>query len=404
MSTTRLPDSFSRIVGDLPEPDRLPEGDAFETIRPARDGYVERDGVKCHYAVWGAQGPWLAFAPIYQVAHSQMLKAAVPWLSQHFRVVTMDARGNGRSDRPRDPGAYSFDHYYQDFLAALDAAGADRLAVVGISATAMTVLRLAAEHPERVTHVIAANGFAQMRIHNEKAAARIKADSEQMLGDWPAHLDGFFNTVFTEPHSTKPFEDGVRYGWATSGEVLDWSRKGWVGNDVTELAKKVRCPTLVIHGDGDKRAPYAAGQEIHSLVPGSQLLTIGGGGHLTAVRDPVVFNHAVRDFVLGRPRTSTWTRAMSRTRRALFISSPIGLGHVQRDLAIARELRKLQPDLAIDWFTVDPAARYLEQEGERVHPICARLANESRHFEHQAGEHDLHAFFALRTMDEIMVH
>jgi len=94
---------------------------------------------------------------------------------------------------------------------------------------------------------------------------------------------------------------------------------------------------------------------------------------------------------------------MSRRRKALFISSPIGLGHVQRDLAIARELRKLHPDLDIDWFTVDPAARYLAQEGERVHPITARLANESRHFEHVAGEHDLHAFFALRTMDEVMV-
>ena len=107
------------------------------------------------------------------------------------------------------------------------------------------------------------------------------------------------------------------------------------------------------------------------------------------MRDPVLFNRAVRDFVAGAPRTSTWTRAMSRKRRALFVSSPIGLGHVQRDLAIARELRKLHPDLAIDWFTVDPAARYLEQEGERLHPITQRLASESRHFEHVAGEHDL---------------
>jgi predicted glycosyltransferase len=133
------------------------------------------------------------------------------------------------------------------------------------------------------------------------------------------------------------------------------------------------------------------------------MLTIGGGGHLPSVRDPVIFNRAVRDFVSGAPRTSTWVRAMSRKRKALFISSPIGLGHVQRDVAIARELRKLQPDLEIDWFTVDPAARYLEHEGERVHPITQRLANESKHFEHVAGEHDLHAFFALRSMDEIMV-
>jgi predicted glycosyltransferase len=184
---------------------------------------------------------------------------------------------------------------------------------------------------------------------------------------------------------------------------VDWGRNGWLKSDVTELARRVKCPTLVIHGDGDKRVPIEKGRTIADLVPGAQLVTVGGGGHLPAARDPVMFNRAVRDFVAGRPGTGTWVRAMSRKRRALFISSPIGLGHVQRDLAIARELRKLQPDLHIDWFTVDPAARYLEQEGERLHPLTRRLANESRHFEHVAGEHDLHAFFALRTMDEIMV-
>ncbi len=405
MRREQLPGSFDRIVGPLPEGGRLPstEGYPFETVRPVREGYVERDGVKSWYAVWGESGPWIAFAPIFQITHSKMLKTTVPYLSQHFRVVTMDGRGNGRSDRPQGQDKYSFDEYYRDFLAVLDAAGADRVAVVGISATAMTALRLAAEHPERVSHVIVAGGYAEARLDHPKFAERVRAEAERMGSDWPGYLDWFFSVVFTEPHSTKPFEDGVRYGWASSGEVVGWCRNGWLGNDVRELARRVKCPTLVIHGDGDKRVPYAKGEEIHSLVPGARLLTVGGGGHLPSARDPVLFNQSVRDFVGGRPRTSTWVRAMGRKRKALFISSPIGLGHVQRDLAIARELRKLQPDLEIDWFTVDPAARYLAQEGEQVHPITKRLANESRHFEHVAGEHDLHAFFALRTMDEIMV-
>ena len=167
--------------------------------------------------------------------------------------------------------------------------------------------------------------------------------------------------------------------------------------------RRVVCPTLVIHGDDDRRGAYAKGREIHALVADSKMLTVAGGGHITAARDPVVFNRTLREFIGGAAR-QRWTRAMKRPRRALFISSPIGLGHVQRDLAIARELRKLQPDLAIDWFTVDPAAGYLEREGEHLHPITRRLANESRHFERVAGEHDLSAFFALRTMDEIMSH
>jgi len=401
----REPETFRKIVGELPEPGRVPEAERlpFETVRPAREGFVERSGVRSWYAVWGEAGPWIAFAPIFQIAHSQMLKTAVPYLSRHFRVVTMDGRGNGRSDRPRGQAHYAFDEYYEDFLAVLDAAGAERLAVVGISATAMTAIRLAAEHPERVSHLVTVGGYAEARVDNPKIAERVRAESERMRSDWPSYLEWFFSIVFTEPHSTKPFEDGVRYGWAASGELVDWARNGWLSSDVTALARKVKCPTLVIHGDGDKRVFHEKGKQIAELVPGARLLTVGGGGHLPSARDPVLFNRALRDFVAGAPRAGTWTRAMSRRRKALFISSPIGLGHVQRDLAIARELRKLQPDLDIDWFTVDPAARYLAQEGERVHPITARLANESRHFEHVAGEHDLHAFFALRTMDEVMV-
>jgi len=403
--TPVLPASFHTVVGELPEPGRLhePGSPIFETVLPASEGFVERDGVRLWYATWGEAGPWIAFAPIYQIVHSQMLKATVPYLSRHFRVLTMDARGNGRSDRPLHEGAYSFEHYYRDFLAVLEAAGVDRFAVVGISATAMTALRIAAEEPRRVTHAIVAGGFADMRISGEKMAGHVRRDLAQMREDWPAHVHDFFSTIFSEPHSTKQFEDGVRYAWATSGEVLARAREGWAGNHVTDLAPRITCPTLVIHGDDDRRVPHARGEAIHQLVPGSRMLTIEGGGHVTAARDPVAFNHALRDFVAGTPRTTRWTRAMSRKRRALFISSPIGLGHVQRDVAIARELRKLEPDLAIDWFTVDPAAAYLEREGEHVHPITRRLANESRHFERVAGEHDLHAFFALRTMDEIMV-
>jgi spore coat polysaccharide biosynthesis predicted glycosyltransferase SpsG len=286
----------------------------------------------------------------------------------------------------------------------LDALAIDRLAVVGLSAATMIALRLAAEQPQRVTHVVTAGGFAESLVQGERMVKRMQMEGQLVKGDWPGYIDYFMSVLFTEPHSTKPYEDGVRYGWATDAAVIEWVRQAWLNNDVRELARRVSCPTLVIHGDDDHRVPHIKGEEIQSLVPGAKLLTVGGGGHATAARDPVAFNRAVRDFVGGAPLNRTWVRAMKRGRKALFISSPIGLGHVQRDLAIARELRKLQPDLAIDWFTVDPAARYLEQEGERLHPMTRRLANESRHVESVAGEHDLPVFFALRTMDEIMTH
>ena len=135
----KLPESFGKVVGELPASGRLPDGQEFPfgTLRPVRDGFVERNDVKSSYGVYGEQGPWIAFAPIFQIAHSQMLKGVVPYLSEHFRVFTMDLRGNGRSDRPRGQAAYTFDEYYADFVAALDAAGVDKAAVIGISANSM---------------------------------------------------------------------------------------------------------------------------------------------------------------------------------------------------------------------------------------------------------------------------
>lgn len=404
MKSACLPTRFHRIVGPLPAPGVLADEDRapYETLTPTHEGFVDRNGVKLWYAIWGESGPWLAFAAPIQIVHSTLLKATVPYLSQHMRVITMDPRGNGRSDRPHGQEHYNFDLYVDDFTAVLDAAGADRVALVGISVAAMTVLRVAAEQPQRVSHVITAGGMIDTTYDHPTAAKMVAGELKLMQEDWPAYVDGFMRSLFNEPYSTKPYEDGVRYGWATTHEVFEWCYRGWLGINMCEPAQRVACPTLVIHGDQDDRVMYAQGEAIHELVTGARMLTIGSGGHVTAVRDPVVFNRAVREFVAGPAPIRTWVRATARPRRALFISSPIGLGHVQRDLAIARELRALQPDLKIDWFTVDPAARYLLQEGERVHPACARLANESRHFERVAGEHDLHAFFALRTMDEVM--
>ena len=140
---------------------------------------------------------------------------------------------------------------------------------------------------------------------------------------------------------------------------------------------------------------------------GGELVTVHGGGHAPPLREPVLVNRLVRDFAASCLPTDsaprTWTRARNRPRRALFVSSPIGLGHAHRDLAIADALRARHPDLQIEWLTQHPVTRLLSDRGERVHPASRELAGESAHLESEAGEHDLHAFRAVRNMDEILV-
>jgi predicted glycosyltransferase len=85
------------------------------------------------------------------------------------------------------------------------------------------------------------------------------------------------------------------------------------------------------------------------------------------------------------------------------VSSPIGLGHAQRDLAIARELRARRPGLEIEWLAQHPVTAVLEAAGETIHPASRLLASESALIESRTGEHELHVFQALREMDEILV-
>jgi predicted glycosyltransferase len=168
------------------------------------------------------------------------------------------------------------------------------------------------------------------------------------------------------------------------------------------LLSHIDCPVLVIHGSDDAVRPCASGERLAELA-GGDLVVLEGSGHVPDARDPVKINLLLRDFIKPAPPARRWVRGKSRRKRALYISSPIGLGHAQRDVAIADELRKLHPDLEIDWLAQHPVTRALEAAGERIHPASAHLANESAHIESESAEHDLHCFQAIRRMDEILL-
>src|SRR5215207_10380944 len=88
---------------------------------PREDGFVESNGVKLFYEVYGDGPDTMVFPPPWAIVHSRLYKAQVPYFSERFRCITYDPRGNGRSDRPTDVEAYSLDNYVADALAVMDA-------------------------------------------------------------------------------------------------------------------------------------------------------------------------------------------------------------------------------------------------------------------------------------------
>jgi pimeloyl-ACP methyl ester carboxylesterase/predicted glycosyltransferase len=383
---------------------------------PDEEGYVERDGVRVFYEVYGSGDPTVLLLPTWSIIHSRHWKAQIPYLARHARVVTFDGRGNGRTDRPTAVEAYSEREFAADALAVMDATQTERALIVGLSAGVLWGTLLAAEHPERVAGAVFIAPAAPFAQHLARAGIPFDQPLERYDGwhkynlhhwraDYRDFLEFFFGQVFTEPHSTKQFEDCVGWGLETDPDTLALTYLGRQlndGDEFTALCRRVTCPVLVMHGTDDAVRPVVVGEEVAEAT-GGRFVALEGSGHCPHARDPVRVNLLIREFAAPRKPPRSWTRSRTRGKRALYISSPIGLGHARRDIAIARELRRLHPDLEVDWLAQHPVTAALDAAGETVHPASAHLANESHHIHSESVDHDLHCFQAWRRMDEILV-
>jgi UDP:flavonoid glycosyltransferase YjiC (YdhE family) len=174
--------------------------------------------------------------------------------------------------------------------------------------------------------------------------------------------------------------------------------------EVEEICRSVTCPILVVQGDLDNCQPFERGLALAELT-GAEHVCITGAGHLPNARHPVRVNLLIHEFASrvgsAPPRRRTWSPSYIRPRRVLLVSSPIGLGHAWRDVAIARELRRQVPGLEVHWLAQPPVTNLLQACGETIHPASTQLAPEAAGVDADAGEHELHAFQMLRRLDEI---
>jgi len=404
--------------------------------KPDAAGFVERGGVRVYWESCGGGEPVILFLPTWSIVHSRCWKMQIPDFARRARVLTFDPRGNGRSDRPRTPEAYAEDEFVRDALAVLDANAVERAFIVSLSRGAQRALLMATEHPERVLgaafidpmfpvsrvrslhwRVLSDSRFSSILTRRQWTTRGFgKFNPRHYRADFPDFLQWWQKKNFTEKHSTKQIEDGVSWGLETDPETaIAFTVGGLSGlkdrQTQMALARRVRCPALVIHGSDDDVFPVSDSRTLAQLT-GGKLVVIEGAGHQPQARKPVAVNLALREFFASaQPApavdvTEAPKRAKPRSperKRVLYVSSPIGLGHAQRDVAVARELRKLVPGIEIDWLAQDPVTRVLAAEGERIHPGSAHLASESAHIESESAEHDLHCFQALRRMDEILI-
>ena len=297
----------------------------MRACEPIVAGHLDRHGITLGYEVFGEGEPTILLLPTWTVIHARFWKLQLPYLARHFRVITYDGPGNGRSDRPLEAAPYHHSAQVEYARSVLDATNTDRAVVAGLSMAANWALELAATHPDRVAGLIAicpsvalpagrtarTDHFAPLDPLPDLSPSAVPAGgrdpavhwAKYNLEYWRRHHEDFlwffFGQAFSEPHSTKPIEDAVGWGLETTGEVLVAHHGPNSYPDeatVRRWCEQVSVPALVMHGDIDQVSPIARGRLLAELID-AQLVVLEGSGHVPLARDPVRVNRALREFV-----------------------------------------------------------------------------------------------------------
>jgi 3-oxoadipate enol-lactonase len=259
------------------------------------------DGVEVHYEVRGRGGD-PALVMIRGLARSaRFWLDFAPRMARSFRLVTLDNRGVGRSDKPRRP--YSTRAMADDVAAVLDHAGIARAHVFGMSLGGMIAARFALRHPDRVDRLVL--GCTTM---GGRGAKRIPLSS---VGRLLAAGRGTFADamVSTAPIVVSPAflaeRDDVLPAWraiATAEPVpLHGSALQLLAaaeHDVSREIATIRARTLVLTGDADRLIPAENSARIAASIPGARLVTLPGAGHDFTTEQPEASARALEEFLL----------------------------------------------------------------------------------------------------------
>jgi pimeloyl-ACP methyl ester carboxylesterase len=243
--------------------------------------------VNGHHLHWQTGGP--ADGPVVVLLHTGLgtvddWRATAPVLArQGYRTLAYDRWGYGRSDARPDFAPPPFDGDVADLTTLLDLLGVRRAALVGHSDGGTIALALAARAPDRVTCVVAVAAHVCVEYLTREGVRDLQARYD---------TDPVVRAALRRRHGAKA--DRLVHDW-----VGGWRRaEAWKWDMRPEIGL-VRCPALIVQGEGDEHATPDHARDIAEGIAGAELWIVEGVGHLLPQAIPEAFNARLLGF-LGR--------------------------------------------------------------------------------------------------------
>lgn len=223
----------------------------------------------------------------------------VPELSKHFRVITVDNRGAGRSSAP--DRIYSIAGMAEDVRELMDQLEIEKAHVLGFSMGGMIAQELALAHPNRVDKLILlgtaarVDGYTQAVVRSWTDITRSSMSREQVVRARAPFL-----------YSAALFDDNARYEQAIQNSLANpyaqqdhaflRQAQALLQFDATERVKNVKQQALVVVGEEDILVPPRNSQQLVELLPNATLVQLPGG-HVGMVEHAAEYNAAFLDFL-----------------------------------------------------------------------------------------------------------
>ena len=253
------------------------------------------DGVRVAYATTG-RGPPLVKVSNW-LSHLELDWDSPVWrhwlteLSRDRTLVRYDERGCGLSDW--EVPQLSFEAWVSDLETVVDALKLETFPLLGISQGASIAIAYAVRHPERVSHLLIHGGYARGWLARDPTPQQRK--EAEMMVELAQMGWGKENPAFRQFFTTQFIPEGTpeQHRWFNELERVSTSPRNaaqffriFNAIDVSDMAPRVRCPTLILHPDRDARVPFDEGRLMASLIPGARFVPLASRNHILLEAEP----------------------------------------------------------------------------------------------------------------------